>query len=150
MYTPGSIIYFSPFYFSDGGEQKNKYFIVLHTAGENTLIASLPTSIDHIPRSIEKKHGCIDYPEINFNCYYFQAGKAVTKEGWGFPIDTYVYGPQVKTYDKQVFTEIYAVEGVDYEIIGRLIRREFDALTGCIRNSVSVARKIRRLLGADI
>jgi hypothetical protein len=150
MYSPGSIIYFSPFYFPDGGEQKNKYFIVLQTSGENALIASLPTSIDHIPRNIEKRHGCIDHPEINFNCYYFKAGRPITTEGWGFPIDTYVYGPQVKTYDKKSFTEIYAVEGVDFEMMGRLTKSEFSALSGCIRNSVSVARKIRRLLGADI
>ena len=150
MYTPGTILYFRPFRFPDGGLPKNKYFIILHTSGENALIASLPTSIDHVPRTIEKRHGCIDHPEINFNCYFFEAGKAITKEGWGFPIDTYVYGPQVKTYDKHTFREIYAVEGVDYEIIGRLNKAEFDALNACIRNSVTVARKIRRQLGADI
>lgn len=150
MYTPGSIIYFSPFYFPEGGRQKNKYFIVLHTDGEDTLIASLPTGIDHIPRTIEKKHGCIDHPEINFNCYYFEAGKPITTEGWGFPIDAYVYGPQVKTYEKRSFTEVYDVEGIDFEIMGQLTKSEFNALLGCIRNSVSVARKIRRLLGSDI
>ena len=42
----------------------------LATNQENTLIATLPTSKDHIPTNVEKIHGCIDLPEINFENIY--------------------------------------------------------------------------------
>jgi hypothetical protein len=54
MYTPGNILYFTPFYFPDGGKEKNKYFIVLAIHEESTLIATLPTCKDHIPANTKK------------------------------------------------------------------------------------------------
>jgi len=41
MYTPGNILYFTPFYFPNGGKEKNKYFIVLATNQEKHLNAPL-------------------------------------------------------------------------------------------------------------
>lgn len=146
MYTKGNIIYFSPFYFTDGGKSKNKYFIVLNSNENNALVASLPTSKDHIPSFIEKKHGCIEVANINFNCYYFEPNLPITDENWGFPEETFVYGPQISKFDRGVFEEIYAFEGVDYEIVGKLKEDEFNAIRECIINSKSVKRKIKRLL----
>ena len=143
-------MYFTPFYFPNGGKEKNKYFIVLAANQENTLIATLPTSKDHIPSKVEKIHGCIDLPGINFNCYYFEANKPITESGWGFPLETYVYGPQVAEFNKTNFENIYSVEEIDYEIIGKLIAIEFTAIINCIKNSRTVKRKIRRALGAKI
>ncbi len=124
-------------------------FIVLE-AKEWVLIASLPTSQDHIPGYIEKTHGCIDLPEANFNCYFFKSNYPITDEGWSFPRDTYVYGPQINEFNKDSFNDIYAISGVDYEIIGKLTNDEFNSLINCIKNSKSVKRKIRRHLGANI
>jgi hypothetical protein len=150
MYTPGNILYFTPFYFPNGRKEKNKYFIVLAANQGNTLIATLPTSKDHIPSNVKKVHGCIDLPEINFNCYYFEANKSITESGWGFPFETYVYGPQVAEFIKENFESIYAVEEIDYEIVGKLNAIEFIAIKDCIKNSRTVKRKIRRALGAKI
>jgi len=150
MYTKGNILYFKPFYFPDGGSAKNKYFIVLDNDDEDTLIASLPTSQDHIPSSIEKKHGCIDKPDINFNCYFFEAHRSITENTWGFPLNTYLYGPQVAKFNRRNFESIYTLEDFDYEFVGRLIESEFNAIINCIKNSKSVSRKIRKLLGAKI
>lgn len=143
-------MYFTPFYFPDGGKEKNKYFIVLASHEQNTLIATLPTSKDHIPVNVQKKHGCIDVPAINFNCYYFEANKPVTESGWGFPLETYIYGPQVAEFNKTNFENIYSVEEIDYEVVGKLTAREFMAIKNCIKNSRTVKRKIRRALGARI
>ena len=150
MYTPGNILYFTPFYFPDGGKEKNKYFIVLAANQENTLIATLPTSKDHIPANAEKIHGCIDLPEINFNCYYFEARKPIAESGWSFPLETYVYGPQVAEFNKTNFENIYSVEEIDYEIVGKLKTTELTAIKNCVKNSRTVKRKIRRALGAII
>jgi hypothetical protein len=145
MFTPGNILYFNPFYFKDG-TNKRKYFIVLRSDQPDVIVASLPTSIDHIPGFIPKKHGCINIEKINFNCYLFIKEKVITDNGWSFPIDTYVYGGQVDTFDKGIFEEIYAVEGVDYELKGKLVEIEFENLKKCIINSLSVKRKIRNQL----
>lgn len=150
MYTPGNILYFTPFYFPNGNTAKSKYFIVLKNQDENILIASLPTSHDHIPATIDKKHGCIELPEINFNCYYLEAQKSITEDGWGFPFATYIYGSQVADFNKKNFESSYTFEGIDYEIVGKLITNEFDAIRNCVKNSKSVSRKIRRALGAKI
>jgi hypothetical protein len=92
MYTPGNILYFKPFVFPNGSRPKNKYFIVLQSNRDNILIPSLPTSHDHIPNMIEKKHGCIDEPQYQVNCYYFQPGKIVTDNHFSFPFETFIYG----------------------------------------------------------
>lgn len=151
MYIPGNILYFTPFYFPDGeANAKNKYFIILKTEDVNFIIVSLPTSIDHIPENIKKRHGCINEDSINFNCYFFQKDTVITDNGWAFPLDTYVYGEQVAVYDRKIFDDVYAIEHVDYEIKGKLTNAEFAALIECIKNSRTVKRKIRRMLGAII
>ena len=150
MYTKGNILYFKPFYFPNGDTAKNKYFLVLDNQDNDTLIASLPTSQDHVPSTIVKNHGCIDEPDINFNCYYFEAHRTITDNGWGFPINTYLYGSQVAKFNRINFESIYPLEHFDYELVGSLIESEFLAIINCIKTSKSVSRKIRKLLGAKI
>ncbi len=99
---------------------------------------------------IERPMGCINVDNINFNCYCFQQDKVITDEGFPFPQDTYVYGEQIAIYNLQIFTDVYTIEEVDYEIIGKLTNKEFRALIECIRNSRTVKRKIRRKLGSKI
>lgn len=109
-------------------------------------MASLPTSKDHIPYYVAKKHGCINIDSINFNCYFFVKGTVITDNEWSFPFYSYVYGQQIDTLDRGIFEEMYAIEGVDYEIIGKLSSKEFTNLKTCILNSASVKRKIKELL----
>ena len=60
MFKEGNILYFDPFYFDNGNTPKPKYFLVLKEVGGQLVLASLPTSHDHIPSNKEKVHGCID------------------------------------------------------------------------------------------
>ncbi len=64
-FSEGSVLYFNPFVFPDGGTPKSKYFIVLKHVGKKLLLASLPTSKDNVPSFITKFHGCIENPDIN-------------------------------------------------------------------------------------
>ena len=77
MFKEGNILYFEPFYFENGNTPKPKYFLVLKEVDNQLILASLPTSHDHIPSNMSKVHGCIDDSTINFNCYYFKAGKDI-------------------------------------------------------------------------
>lgn len=147
MYLPGSIIYFTPFYFNNGKTApKNKYFIVLCQENENLVVASLPSSQDYVPAYAQKNHGCIDIPEGGFNCYYFSSDKPVTKNGWRFPLPTYIYANWIDTYHLNIFKQVYVVEGVDYEIIGRLSQEEFEAIIQCFAFAASTKRKYKEIL----
>jgi len=151
MYTPGNIIYFTPFYFSAGFPPKRKYFIILEVeTGNNNILASLPTKSDHVPRTIAKRHGCIDKAEINFNCYYFKNDQIITESVWGFPRETYVYGEQLQLFPIEDLKSKYQIEYVDYQIMGKLEDSELKAIIACMRDSKTVKRKYRRLLGAKI
>jgi hypothetical protein len=147
MYLPGSIIYFTPFYFTNGKTApKNKYFIVLCHEKEELIVASLPSSQDYVPAYAEKEHGCIDIPEGGFNCYHFSPSRVITTDGFSFSVPTYMYANWIDTYPLTIFKDIYVVEGVDYEIIGRLTSEEFKAIIECFTYASSTKRKYKQIL----
>jgi hypothetical protein len=146
MYSPGVIIYFDPFYFKNGNPCKPKYFIVLSVSDGKSLVASLPTRVDHVPSYVESKHGCIDIPHANFNCYHFEMGKIVCDNGFSFPMPTYIYGYRLDEYEIGDLNAIYPIEGVDYSIEGTLTETDFKALILCFSSSRAVKMKFRRIL----
>ena len=97
-FQEGAILYFDPFIFPDGGNPKPKYFLVLKVLDDVCILASLPTSKDFVPSTIEKIHGCIERPDINFNCYYFDPNVVICDNGFVFPTETYVYGYRLQTF----------------------------------------------------
>lgn len=126
MFKEGNILYFSPFYFENGNTPKPKYFLVLKEIDGQLVLASLPTSHDHIPSNKEKVHGCIDDITINFNCYYFQAGKVVAYNEkddteFFFPRDTYVYGYRISFFDLNKFEGLIKGGICDVTCKGRMI-----------------------------
>lgn len=146
MYIPGNIIYFDPFYFKDGSASKPKYFLVLKIIGSNVILASLPSSKDHLPRHLEINHGCLEVPEGNINCYVFKANNVVTTNNWAFPMDTFLYGQWLDEYEIVQLADIYPVDGIDYQVIGQLTGQELNKLIHCFTQSASVKRKFKRLL----
>lgn len=143
----GTIVYFTPFYFPNGkSAPKNKYFVVLAHQDNDWVVASLPSSVDRVPDGLAQIHGCLRLPKAMFYAYVFEQGKPVTKEGWSFPLTTYIYTAWVEAFDKRIFTEVYSVEGVDYKIIGRLTQGEYQALLDCALNSGDLKGRYRKLL----
>mgnify|MGYP000762984021 CR=1 FL=1 len=49
MFKEGNLLKFSPFIFKNGACPKNKFFVVLKEAENAMILASLPTSKDHVP-----------------------------------------------------------------------------------------------------
>lgn len=146
MYISGTIIYFTPFYFSDGSF-KNKYFLILANNGDNIIVASLPTSKDHIPNSIKKKHGCISDDNKMVNCYFFEKDRVISECGtFGFPRDTYVYGEQIDFFDLKLLQSIYKNKENSYTIKCKLLESEFESIKECLKNSGVVARKFKKYL----
>jgi len=146
MYTPGNLIYFNPFYFKDGAASKSKYFLVLKVIDNQAVLATLPSSVDHLPRNLTINHGCIEIPEGCINCYIFKSNVNITKNNWAFQLDTFLYGQWIDDYDIELLKDIYPVEAIDYQIIGELTDTELQNVIKCFKNSASVKRKYKRLL----
>lgn len=147
LFEEGKVLYFDPFHFRDkAGGQKPKYYIVLKRLENEVVLATLPTSKDHVPGTIEKVHGCLEHPEINFNCYYFPAGCMVCTNGFGFPVETYVYGYRLQTHSVGDFL----LEQEDGETVisekGKLTDEEYLSLVDCLRLSPAVKRVYRKAL----
>ena len=145
-FTNGAVLRFEPFHFTDGGMPKPKYFIVLKVVEDRLVIASLPTSRDAVPNHIDKAHGCIDLPEINFNCYYFCPNKAICENGFSFPLETYVYGFRIAEYEAGILLQQEKLEDTIITQCGILKDIEYKAIIRCLAHSSSVKRKYRKIL----
>lgn len=146
MYTPGKLIYFDPFHFEDGSQPKPKYFLVLKVIAGNAILASLPSSVNHLPRAQALNHGCLEIPDACINCYIFEPGRPITTSGWSFPLHTMLYGNWLDDFEVKVLEANYPIKGVDYEIIGDLTEEELNGVIHCFANSSTVKRKYRRML----
>ena len=146
MYTPGKLIYFDPFFFKDDNANKPKYFLVIKVIGEDAILTSLPSSQVHLPRNQAIEHGCLELPESGIGCYIFLADKPITKGGWSFPLNTFLYGLWLDDFAVSQLEARYIVKGVDYKIIGELTDTELKNVVDCFKNSGSVKRKYKRLL----
>jgi hypothetical protein len=147
MFDPGTLYYFKPFYFADGGS-KQKYFLVLYSDEATVVVASLPSSVDYVPAHIEKKHGCLNDLPSDFNAYCCTPEVAITIDGWSFPTHTFLYGHWVNTYPIKDLEETYQVENVDYEVVGKLKNEELKAIKKCFLSARTIKNKIRRLLSS--
>lgn len=146
MFKEGNILYFDPFYFKNGNPAKAKYFVVLKNETGSNIIASLPTRTDSIPASNDIENGCIELPEINFNCFLISKNIEVTNCGKSFDFNTHIYGTQLDFYETEKLRELYPTEYADYEIWGEMKSDIFDNLIHCLKNSKTVLRKYKRRL----
>jgi hypothetical protein len=140
------LIYFDPFFFRDGSASKSKYFLVLKVVENTVVLASLPSSKNHLPTNTKLNHGCLELPDCCINCYIFQAARPITKDGWSFGLDTFLYGNWLDDFTIESLQNLYAIEGVDYEIIGEINEEELKNIISCFVNSSTVRRKYKRML----
>lgn len=142
MLKEGSLLYFDPFVFKNGSTPKPKYFVVL-AAVENkrVLLASLPTSQDHVPSDVEVVRGCVSIPERNVNVFVFEKGDQIT-ELFSFHLRTFVYGEQVDEY-----SEDYLV-GMSENVtnLGLMNSDLLRALKECLKQATNIKRKYRKWL----
>jgi hypothetical protein len=146
MYTPGAIIYFTPFYFKNGSMAKPKFFVVLAICDNNAILASLPSSQDHIPDCLSTNFGCVEAPEMNFNCFVLPPHVPVTTCGRMFNKQTFIYGHQLDVYNIDSLKENYRLEQIDYQYWGQMKEAIFDELILCLRQSKSVRKKFIPML----
>lgn len=146
MFEPGSLLYFSPFIFPDGGDPKPKFFVVLGEIEETVLLASLPTSKDHIPSDVQVKSGCLEIAERMINAYTFLADEVITDTGFFFERNTFIYGQNIKTYNTIAFQKQINLGETEIELKGKLKEGIFTTLKDCLRNSDAVRKKFKKYL----
>lgn len=150
MFEEGNLLFFRPFVFKNGAEAQNKFFLVLKKLEGEILLASLPTSKDHVPSDLKVKHGCLDIPERRFNVFVFLAGEnmVVKEDGTSFAFDknTFIYGANLDTYPVEQLDLQERMEQTSIEKIGKLDEDVFNDLIVCLSESKMVKNRFRRML----
>ena len=134
--TEGTLLYFDPFVFKNGATPKPKYFIVLANTDDGVMLASLPTSKDHVPADAEVVRGAVNIPERGVNAYVFEAGDQVT-DTYCFPRRTYVYGEQVDDYTEEDLNAM----GSTIQNLGVLKPELLADLKACLKQASNIKRK---------
>lgn len=141
MYQEGQLLKISPFEFKNGNAPKPKYYVVLKHIDDEVMMASLPTSKDHIPSDAVVSDGCVDIPERQVNAFVFSPTTQVT-EKFRFSLPTFVYGEGVDEYEQQYLDAMDA----EIEDLGNMEPTLFQQLKDCIKKAVLLKRKYRRIL----
>lgn len=134
--TEGTLLYCDPFVFKNGATPKPKYFIVLANTDSGVMLASLPTSKDHMPQDAEVVRGAVSIPERGVNAYVFEAGDQVT-DCFAFPRRTFVYGEQVDDYTEE---DLEAMGG-SIQNLGVLKPELLAELRKCLKQAPNIKRK---------
>ena len=146
MFSPGNLLYFNPFIFPDGGTPKPKYFLVLAETGNDVLLASLPTSKDHVPSDFPVVSGCLELPERMVNAYVLLANTPITDNGFSFRVNTFIYGANIKTYDSSAFLSQKQNSETEITLIGKLSGYLFKDIIHCLKNSDAVRNRYKKLI----
>ena len=136
MMIEGTLLYCDPFVFKNGAAPKPKYFIVLANTDDGVMLASLPTSKDHVPADAEVVRGAVNIPERGVNAYVFEAGDQVT-DTYCFPRRTFVYGEQVDDYTEEDLNTM----GSTIQNLGVLKPELFADLKACLKQASNIKRK---------
>lgn len=97
--------------------------MVLANVGDELLLASLPTSKDHVPFDIDVRHGCLELSERFVNVFVFVSGEEIaireSGESFSFSRNTFIYGANLDIYDASQFKLQERLTQTDIEVIGR-------------------------------
>ena len=150
MFEEGNLLRFEPFLFKNGALPKPKYFVVIKDIDGDLLLASLPTSKDHVPRDIEMRRGCLDISERQLNTFVFLSNEVISIDAEGnefaFPLDTFIYGADIDTYPVSTFIKQLQDNDTSILLLGKLQDGIFQELKECLKSSRMVKNKFRRLL----
>lgn len=150
MFEEGNLLKFVPFLFKNGAAPKTKYFVVIKHLDSNILLASMPTSKDHVPADMVVKRGCLDESERQLNIFVFLANEVVAvgdnDTEFSFSLNTFIYGADIDTYPMSAFEKQIKEHLTSVSFIGKLQSEIFQELKDCLKSSRMVKNKFRRLL----
>lgn len=146
MLQPGSIYFITNFEFEDGGKPSDKLLIVLFLDDKNgILVKALPTSQQKVPES-KNNHGCTNNEVFSF--FMFEEHRVVgTKtDGSNFSFDknTFVLVKDNVSFISTVSLLKYFPGRINH--LGNLSESEYKRLIKCIKASVHLKQKVKRVL----
>ena len=150
MFEEGNLLLFRPFLFKNGATPKDKFFVVLKELEGNILLASLPTSKDHVPSDMEVRHGCLNIAERFINVFIFLSGEEIVSKDDGsrfaFNKNTFIYGADLDIYPTSRFELQERMAQTSIEKIGKLDHDIFNELVSCLAKSKVVKNKFIKML----
>jgi hypothetical protein len=108
------------------------------------MLILLPSSKVNIAVPESRNHGCINIPEKEFGCYFFQNNIPITNCNFSFPFDTFVYAYWITDKTLEIINYIYKPK--DYTLIEKLTEKEYSDVLSCLKNSPNIKNKYRKLL----
>lgn len=149
MFDEGNLLLFRPFHFSNGSS-KPKFFLVLNKDQNEVLLATLPTSQDHVPGDLEIHAGCYEIPERNVNVYVFLKDTDIAVDDAGntfhFIKNTFIYGADLQKYPAAAFREQVSNGETVIELKGKINADIYNDLKNCLKKSEAVKNKYKKLL----
>lgn len=135
MFETGNLLFFRPFIFKNGAEPQDKFMVVLglDTNG-NMVLASLPTSKNHVPSDIDVESGCIVEPN------------GMRQTAFAFDVNTFIYGSDLDTYPISTFQQQISCGETNVTLIGKLSDKLLVSLIDCLKKSKMVKNKFKRLI----
>lgn len=143
IFQVGHLYRFEPFYF-ENGTSKDKFFLVIASAGDDVIMASLPTSKDHIPNIKPQNAGAYEYTDIGLNVYKFDANTKVTNKHT-FERDTFIYGSGLNLYN----TELLNSHKSNIIDLGKMYNHYFDAIINNLKKSKVIKKKYSKILNQE-
>ena len=115
------------------------------------ILASLPTSKDHVPADMQLQEGCMGISYRQINIYIFLAKQNIaihpdTQLPFSFNSNTFIYGADIDSYPVTVFQEQIENGETKVELMGRLTEEQFSALKDCLKGSKMTKRRFKRML----
>ena len=152
MFQEGNLLYFDPFLFKNGALPKPKFFIVLKRLDEEKLLlATLPTSKDHVPGDLPVKSGCTEDPVRNVNVYVLLKDEVVaiddtTLSDFSFNMNTFIYGADLDTFPEKSFFDQVEHHETQISFKGKLKDEVYKDLILCLKGSTCVKKKFKKVL----
>lgn len=153
MFETGNLLFFRPFIFKNGAKPQDKFMLVLgQDANGNMVLASLPTSKDHVPGDVDVERGCVDLPERQVNVFVFKAGECIVEPNemgqtaFAFDVNTFIYGSNLDTFPVGTFQQQISTGETNVTLIGKLSDELLASLNDCLKKSKMVKNKFKRLI----
>lgn len=151
MFEEGKLLRFDPFIFKNGATPKPKYFLVLKQLDNRVILASLPTSKDHIPSDIAITTGCVEDSTRQISAFVFKANDTVVEGNaqyapFQFPRHTFIYCSDVDSYPVEGFETQLSEGKTTVTDLGFLRKELYEALLACLQSSSMIKRRYKKLL----
>lgn len=145
MFTVGSIIKFTPFYFKNGNTAKTKYMLIVANNNDKVIVNVLTTSQDNVPNDWKSDSNCNYDDSRGLHYYLFKKNEIITECEFCFNLDTYILAEHIEINKISYYDGIYNYEK-DVVVLGTLKQDILNNFIECLIKNQTITRKFRKAL----